>query len=192
MTRLVRWVCLLVMLVAVFSPTVASAQDLPPPPSEVPRLPDPVISTLEQVVGTVAPPANDTAEQLAPVAVATGFAFRPACSTVGTSLVALVLAGAYVPVPVTVVGQAVGPFLIYCAYTYMAGPADPVFMQLDGAVGPAVSEQLDPLAGQVSGALEPVTSQLAAGCGYSPLLAAPVSSVPPPFNRVDLIKVVCG
>jgi len=191
MRRLSRWASALV-LVAVFFPTAASAQGLPAPPAEVPPLPDPIPATLEQVVGAVAPQANDAAEQLAPVAVATGFAFRPACSTVGTSLVALVLAGAYVPVPATVVGQAVGPFLIYCAYTYMAGPADPVFMQLDAAVGPAISEQIDPLTGQVSGALEPVSSQLAAGCGYSPLLAAPVSSVPPPFNRVDLIKVVCG
>jgi hypothetical protein len=192
MRRLGRSFCVFIAVVAALSPAAASAQDLPPPPAEIPPPPEPIPSTLEQVVGTVAPPANDAAESLAPVAEATGFAFRPACSTVGTSLVALVLAGAYVPVPATVFGQAVGPFLIYCAYTYNLGPADPVFMQLDAAVGPTISEQIDPVIKQAGDAMEPVHGQLAAGCGYSPLLAAPVASTPGPLNRVDLIKLICG
>jgi hypothetical protein len=45
---------------------------------------------------------------------------------------------------------------------------------------------------QATDALEPVHGQLAAGCGYSPLLAAPVASTPGPANRVDLIKLICG
>lgn len=186
-----RWVCSLWVAALVLVPAAASAQ-LPPPPAEIPPPPEPVPGTLETILGAASGPANDTAEQLAPVAVATGFLFRPACSTVGTATVALVLAGAYIPLPPSLAGQAVGPFLIYCAYTYAQGPADPVFAQLDAAVGPALSEQLEPVTEQASDALAPIRSQLADGCGYSPLLAAPVSSVPPPFNRVDPIKIVCG
>ncbi|MGH2759447.1 MAG: hypothetical protein ACRDKJ_07750 [Actinomycetota bacterium] len=192
MRPLIRGAFVFAIAVSVFAPAAASAQDLPPPPAEIPPLPEPVSSTLEQVVGMVAPQANDTAQALAPVAEASGFAFRPACSTVGAGLVALVLAGAYVPVPNSVVAQAVGPFLIYCAYTYGLGPADPVFMQLDAAVGPAITEQTKPVVDQAAAGLAPVHGQLAAGCGYSPLLAAPLASVPAPFNRVDLVKLICG
>ncbi len=189
MGRLIGVFC---VVLAAFVPATASAQDLPPPPAEVPPVPEPITDAIEETVGSVATPANDAAETLAPVAEATGFAFRPACSTVGTSLVALVLAGAYVPVPATTFGQAVGPFLIYCAYTYNLGPADPVFMQLDAAVGPTITEQTEPVMDEAIIALEPVHGQLAAGCGYSPLLAAPIASTPAPFNRIDLIKLICG
>ena len=189
MKRLI--VCAMAAMAALM-PAVASAQDLPPPPAEIPPLPEEVSDALEDAVGTLAPQANEAAQALAPVAEATGFAVRPACSTVGAGLVALVLAGAYVPAPATIAGQAVGPFLIYCAYAYKLGPADPAFMQLDSAVGPAITDATKPVMDQAVAGLAPVHGQLAAGCGYSPLLAAPVASVPPPFNRVDLVKLICG
>lgn len=192
MKRRTRGLLVFAVLVGLLAPATASAQDLPPPPADIPPLPEPVTDALQQAVDAVTPQANETAQALAPAAEATGFAVRPACSTVGAGLVALVLAGAYVPAPATVAGQAVGPFLIYCAYAYKLGPADPVFMQLDAAVGPMITDATKPVMDQAAAGLAPVHGQLAAGCGYSPLLAAPVASTPGPFNRIDLIKLICG
>ncbi len=186
-----RWLCVIAVVLAALVPTTASAQDLPPPPAEIPPAPEPIPGTLEETLDTIGPPANDVATQLAPVATATGFAFRPGCSTVGTAMVALVLAGAYIPAPVSF-GQVVGPLLVYCAYTYAAGPFDPVFAQADAAVAPTFDDQVTPLMKQVYDAAEPVRSQLIDACGYSPLLAAPLASLPAPLSRIDLVRVVCG
>ncbi|MCI0436475.1 MAG: hypothetical protein L0271_22985 [Gemmatimonadetes bacterium] len=126
------------------------------------------------------------------MAVATGFVFRPGCSTIGTALVALVLGGAYLPVPANMVGQAVGPLLVYCAYTYAAGPADPVFLQTDAAVGPTLTSTLEPVTAQVGGLIAPYRSQFGDACGYSPLVAAPIASIPAPLNRIDPLRILCG
>lgn len=188
--RRATWLAVIGMA-ALLVPAHAIAQDLPPPPIDVPPVPEPVPTTIEQLLDTVGPAANDTAEQLAPLATASGFAFRPACSTIGTAMVALVLAGAYVPSAVNF-GQVVGPLLVYCAHTYKAGPVDPVFAQIDAMVAPGFDDQVAPVMEQAYDAAAPVREQLSSGCGYSPLIAAPLASLPMPLNRIDLVKVVCG
>ena len=186
-----RWLVVPIVMAAFLVHAPAFGQDLPPPPADVPAVPEPVPSTIEQALDTVGPAANDAATQLAPVATGTGFAFRPACSTVGTAMVALVLAGAYAPSAVNF-GHAVGPLLVYCAHTYKAGPVDPVFAQIDAMLAPTYDDQVAPVMKQAYDAAAPVREQLAAGCGYSPLIAAPLASLPMPLNRIDLVKVVCG
>jgi hypothetical protein len=175
------------LVAAVLAGTAATAF------AQIPALPDPpapVINAIDTVESAVYPELIGATFQLEPVAAATGFAFRPACSEAGYA--AFILGAAGPSLPIGVIG-ALSPVFLYCAFTFEPGPADPYLHQIDQATGPQVSSVWNTVTSQVRTALkgqsatEPVVSQLCSVISLAP----PTSSFPPPTQRLKLSQAVC-
>jgi hypothetical protein len=158
---------------------------------EVPEIPEPIPSTLQEVINTVASESTQAADQAGAAFEAAGFALRPVCATTGTAFVIVVIAGAAVPSPVNVVPLS-GPVFVACAYSFGEGPADPVLQDVDSEVGPPVEQELGPVLDQVSAELAPVRGDLGEVCANASLFRGVSRYLPPPLHRFDYIGVVCG
>ena len=175
---------LLVLIVGASSAAVAQVP-------EVPEIPEPVRDAISTAQDTIVPIATDVALAGQPAANAIGFALRPGCSVAGTAVVLTALAGSVAPLPVSPT-LALLPVFIACGAAYDAGPADPVFEQIDAAGGPAVEDAWAPVAEQAATAISPVRPTLSEGCSVVSLFGSAPKQVPPPLHRLEVLGIVCG
>ncbi|HYZ91564.1 MAG TPA: hypothetical protein VFA34_04115 [Actinomycetota bacterium] len=178
-------------LVAVLVVGLPAQAQLPPTP-QVPQvpLPEPVPSTVIQVIDTAVPIVGQTAIALRPAVIPVGFALRAPCAGLGAAGFVLALGSSVVVTPFPT-GVLIGPALILCSGAFEPGPADPVLQQLDDATGDMVEEQTDPVLEQLSGAADPAKPQLDEGCGVIKIFAEAPRQAPPPVHRIDAIGVLC-
>jgi hypothetical protein len=170
----------------------APAQAQLPPTPQVPYvpIPEPIPSTVIQVIDTVVPVVGQTAIALRPAVIPVGFALRAPCAGLGGVGFVLALGSSLVVTPFPT-GVLFGPALILCSGAFEPGPADPVLDQVDDATGAAVEEQSATALGQLSDALEPAKPQLDEGCGVIKIFGEAQRQAPPPLHRVDVIGVAC-
>jgi hypothetical protein len=154
----------------------------------LPSVPAPVSDAIGQVQDVVVPVLADGAVQAQPAANALGFIMRPACSGSGTAVVLLAIGGGSLPASPLFV---ITPLLLFCAGAYSPGPADPVFKQVDGAVGPQMQSTLAPVLKQAHDALAPARPNLSEACSVASLMGSTPRQLPPPLSRLNLVKVVC-
>lgn len=184
--------CAALAAVAVlFVGTPARAQ-LPPTP-QLPRfdLPEPVADVVIQGIDTVVPIVGQTALQLRPVATIGGFALRMPCAALGGASFVLALGSSIVVLPVPT-GVFIGPPLVFCSGAFEDGPADPLFMQVDGAAGDMLEEQTTPVTDQLVTALAPTQTQLDEGCGVLRIFGSVPNQAPPPLHRYNWVSLICG
>lgn len=153
-------------------------------------MPEPIPSTVQDAIQTVAGELTAASQEAGPAAEAAGFALRPACAVAGTAFVVLIVAGAAAPLPFNVI-PLTSPIFVVCAFAFAPGPADPVFQQVDAAVGPTLQDTLAPVLEQLGAALDPVRPNLAEACGSLTLFAGVDDQLPPPLNRFDYVGLVC-
>jgi hypothetical protein len=184
-TRLVRGLAVVLCLAvgAVFAAPAAQAQ-VP----ELPPIPEPVTTALQQVQDAAIPVLIQVSTAAQPVSNAGGFALRPGCAGVGTAVLLAVLLGGSLPFSPGFVST---PVLIFCAGAFAPGPADPVFSQVDQAAGAQAYGLAEPVLDQVGAALAPARPNLADVCGAVALAGSTPNQVPPPLNRFNLIQTVC-
>jgi hypothetical protein len=162
--------------------------------AQVPPVPAPVQSAVDQVVTTVFPLANQAAVTAGPAVVPAGFALRPGCGMLGGVVVLAAIAGFAVPLPVPLPvgsGTAASPALIVCSYAYEAGPADPVFVMVDDAVGPTISSTFAQAVSAGGNGFDTIRSTVGPGCLAALAVEPGFHDAPPPANRLDPFRVVC-
>ena len=171
-------------------PGVPSIPGVPGAPGapEVPGIPPVVLDTIEEAKDVLVPVLVDVATAAQPVANAAGFAFRPACSASGTIAILIAIGGGALPVNP---GFVMAPVFIFCFAAYEPGPADPVFEQVDDAVGNQLEDAVDPVLEQVGDAVTPVRPELSEACSLLGLFGSTPGQVPPPANRFDVTGEVC-
>lgn len=177
----------LMLVIGLSSSSLAQVPELPP----VPEIPEPVSDALRTAQDTVVPLLTDAAIAAQPAANAVGFALRPGCSVVGTTVVLSALLGSTLPLPVSP-GVALLPVFIACGAAFDEGPVDPVFEQLDAAAGPSVQDATAPVIDQAATAMSPVRPTLSEGCSILSLFGSAPKQVPPPLHRLDLLGAICG
>jgi hypothetical protein len=154
----------------------------------MPSVPAPVSDAIGQAQDVVVPVLVDGAIQAQPAANALGFIVRPACSGAGTAVVLVAIGGGSLPASPLFV---ITPLLLFCAGAYAPGPADPVFKQVDGVVGPELENAVAPVLAQAHDALTPARPNLSEACSALALMGSTPSQLPPPLHRLNLVKVVC-
>ena len=170
-------ICLLGLVVtSLFVGPVASAQ--------VPPIPEPVAEAIDQVSGTANPVLYQGASAAQPVVNAVGFALRPLCVRNSTIALALGLAG--LPLDAKAI---TAPLAAFCKGALVAGPADPVFYQVDDAAGRDVRMAAEPVLVAANGVIVPLRAQYELAC-IGVALAGP-SALPPPISRFDPAYELC-
>jgi hypothetical protein len=170
-------ICLLSLVVAsMFAGPMASAQ--------VPPIPEPVADAVDQVSDTANPVLLEGASAAQPVVNAVGFALRPLCVRNSTIALALGLAG--LPLDAKAITT---PVAAFCRGALVAGPADPVFYQLDDAAGRDVRMAAEPVLVALNGVIEPLRAQYEVAC-IGVALVGP-TSLPPPMSRFDPAYELC-
>jgi hypothetical protein len=168
-----------VTVVLCFAP--ASSAQVP----ALPPVPPPVADAVKQVSGVTNPVLLQGAQAAQPIVNAIGFGLRPLCVRGSTIALALGLAGLPVDPRVATV-----PLTAFCRGSLESGPADPVFAQVDDAVGPTLREGAEPVLQQVnSAAVEPIREDIALAC-IGVALVGP-TSLPPPISRFDPAYELC-
>lgn len=183
-------VVLIGMLVLIIGVSSSALAQVPEAPS-VPEIPEPVRDAIATAQDTVVPVLTDVALAGQPAANAIGFALRPGCSVAGTAVVLTALAGSTVPLPVSP-SLALLPVFIACGAAFDAGPADPVFEQIDAAAGPSLEDAWAPVVEQAATAMSPVRPTLSEGCSVVSLFGSAPKQVPPPLHRLEVLSAICG
>lgn len=157
----------------------------------LPEVPEQVTDAVNEVQNVVVPLMVDAALAGQPAANALGFALRPGCSGAGTAVVVAALLGGTLPLPVSP-GLVMTPAFIMCGAAFTPGPADPLFMQVDGVAGPQVEDAASPVLDQLSSAIAPARPNLSEGCAALALFGSAPKQLPPPLHRPDVLGAVCG
>ncbi len=157
---------------------------------ELPEVPEQVSDAMGEVQNTVVPLMVDAAIAGQPAANAVGFAMRPGCSGAGTAIVVAALLGTTLPLPVSP-GLVMTPAFIMCGAAFAPGPADPLFMQVDGVVGPQFEDATAPVLDQLSTAIAPARPNISEACTALALFGSAPEELPPPLHRPDVIGAIC-
>ncbi len=170
---------------AVFACAVLAALAIGPvAQAQVPQIPAPVSDALDQVSDAATPVLLEAATAAQPAVNAGGVALRPLCIRGSTISLAIGLAGLPVdPKLVTV------PLTRFCKGALKAGPADPVFQQVDDAVGPDLQQAAAPVLEQANTVIEPTRETTAPACLGLALVGPP--GFPAPLNRFDPTYELC-
>ena len=156
---------------------------------EAPPLPPEVTDAMEQGQDLLVPVLVDAAYQAQPGVAAVGFAVRPACSAGSLALVLVAMSGAGLPLNPS---PYMKPVFIACGGSYMDGPADMVFGQVDAAAGEQLEDAVQPGLDQVHDGIQPIRPNLNEVCGAVAAIGTAPSQVPAPLNRFNMIDVLCG
>jgi hypothetical protein len=183
-------VAMLIAVASIAAGVAAYAQvpGVPGVPS-APPIPPQVQGAIDQAQHTVVPVLVDAAIAAQPAANAGGFALRPPCGAYGTAILLVAIAGGGLPVSPGVVST---PIFIMCGASYDTGPADAAFADVDAQAGPQVSEGWGMVQPQAYDALTPVRPNLSEACTVIGLMGSTPRQVPPPLNRINVVKVACG
>lgn len=177
-----------VLVLGVAAPAAAQVPALP----DVPEIPEPAAGVVAEVQGAALPLLIEAAKSAQPVTNATGFVLRPGCSAVGTAVVAAALLGGTLPVLPVNPGLVMQPVFIACGAAFDDGPVDPIFLQIDGAIGDQFEEAAQPVLDRTASAVAPLRPSLSEGCSVLTLFGSAPQQVPPPLHRIALLPVVCG
>jgi hypothetical protein len=154
-------------------------------------VPEQVGDAVNEVQNAVVPLMVDAAIAGQPAANALGFALRPGCSGAGTAIVVAALLGGTLPLPVSP-GLVMTPAFIMCGAAFAEGPADPLFMQVDGVAGAQVEDAAQPVLDSLSTTIAPVRPSLSEACTAAALFGSAPEQLPPPAHRPDILSAVCG
>ncbi len=169
----------------------SSATAQVPETPDLPEVPEQVGDAVNEVQNTVVPVMVDAAIAGQPAANALGFALRPGCSGAGTAIVVAALLGGTLPLPVSP-GLVMTPAFIMCGAAFAEGPADPLFMQVDGVAGQQVEDAAQPALDQLSTAVAPARPSLSEACSAASLFGSAPEELPPPAHRPDILSALCG
>jgi hypothetical protein len=152
--------------------------------AQVPPVPPQVADALDQANETLGPVLLQGADAAQPVVNAGGVALRPLCIRGSTISLAVGLAGlGFDPTIVT------GPLAAFCKGALRAGPADPVFQQVDDALGAQLQQAARPALEQANTVIEPTREDAALACLGLALVGPP--GLPPPLSRFDPTYELC-
>jgi hypothetical protein len=170
-----------------------SARAQVPPLPELPatpELPPEVVDAIAQAEELIIPVLLQASDAAAPGANAGGFALRPGCSAVAFPLLLAIAAGGDLPFSP---GAVLTPYFVTCGAASLDGPADPVFGQVDDAMGAQLESSLAPVLDQVHDeAITPVRPSLNEACGALAIIGTAPNQVPPPLARFDSYELLCG